>query len=348
MIKTILNIIFLLLLSSNLYAIEREMINTDGGDHIGNGGGLSESNFAFARIHLNNFIKLCLDSTQCLSTTNEKTIAKNVLGILDEELKQDNQIIVLSGNQNPGFFFLDNNIRVAKTARQVGSPIYLNRDLLYVKKGKRLSTIDIPQAVGILFHEYGHHTGENNHDLLDSIGAKIGLNAAKESYTLSSYFNEVHLPRTKDPLLQTISFIQSPGQERLVLKGKNLSLDLTDRIKRELIDAVEESCSPSTEICSDLVGVKEGTYAPQSIYFSAANWEKTFSPTLDGRFIWIKLTLDIGSYKSIDPTSSYYHLKAKAFYLIKLDRLKLEIKETIFNGLEVSPFFGVTFKKTNS
>ncbi len=346
MAKIILIVFSLILFMGNGQAlVHKDHLLTGGGDHVGNGGGLSESNFAFARLHLRSFITLCLNSSQCISSSNEIKIAKQVLTNLDQELKNENQLIVISEVDHPGFFYLDHNTRIAKTGNTIGDPIYLNRDLLYEKKDGKVLTIDIPQAIAILFHEFGHHTGEMNHDLLDAIGAKIGFNAAKQSYTLSNYLNDVVLPSTKDVLLQVVTYIEAKGKERLVLKGKDQSIDLTDVMANELRAKIEESCSSiSTDICSTMIGMENGTYPLKSLYFSDASWEKIVAPTLDGRFIWIKLSIDFAAYHSVKPVSSYYHLKGRAQFLIKLDRLKHHIQHQELSAFNIAPYFGHLFE----
>lgn len=72
-----------------------------------------------------------------------------------------------SESEQPGFFLLDGQIRIAKTGSNVGDPVFINRDM--IKDGE----IDIATAAAVLVHELGHHQNASNHQLLDRLGAKV-------------------------------------------------------------------------------------------------------------------------------------------------------------------------------
>lgn len=82
-----------------------------------------------------------------------------------------------SERDNPGFFFLDGQVRIAKTGSNLGDVIYLNKDMV------EANNVDITEAVAVLAHELGHHIGIKDHQRLDRFGAKLAdyINKFKNS-----------------------------------------------------------------------------------------------------------------------------------------------------------------------
>lgn len=74
----------------------------------------------------------------------------------------------VSERTQPGFFFIDGQVRVAKTGDDVGDPIFINTDII-----NAATELDMGTAAAILTHEFGHHHAVMDHQVLDRIGAKI-------------------------------------------------------------------------------------------------------------------------------------------------------------------------------
>ncbi len=146
-----------------------------GGDELNNGAGLGERIvlYAFNKIPL--FIDLCLRSESCHVNDKETTILKSIRSSSAKELEQEAPVRFDSEKKNTGFFMIDGELKVAKTGDHVGSPIYVNTDLLYAVEIKnRLEPISINEAIAIMIHELGHHHGNFTHAELDYLGVKVG------------------------------------------------------------------------------------------------------------------------------------------------------------------------------
>ena len=146
-----------------------------GGDLINNGGGLGEKNVLYAYERLENYIQLCLNSNRCKLDSAQKAILIKIVSGLSQD-KNFKQLIFASESKQPGFFLIDGNVRIAKTGSFVGSPIYINSDLLSAKnKNGEIEVMTIPEAVAVLVHEFGHHYGNYSHEELDFIGVRVSL-----------------------------------------------------------------------------------------------------------------------------------------------------------------------------
>lgn len=145
-----------------------------GGDLINNGGGLSEKTVLVAYSNLDRYLKLCLDSDYCKLNQKEMQIAQQIYNGLDYEKKVSDQIQFTSEKKNPGTFIIDDEVKIAKTGSQVGSPIIVNVDFLYSKNEQGFYIpITVPDAVMMLVHELGHHYGDYSHLELDILGVKV-------------------------------------------------------------------------------------------------------------------------------------------------------------------------------
>ena len=155
-----------------------------GGDMVNNGGGLSEKTILFTYKNLHKYIGLCLKAEGCKLTEKQKVLLEKIQAALPEEQKNANQLQFLSESKNPGTFIIDGEIKVAKTGSTVGSPIYVNTDMLYQKNdaGVYAPTV-LAEAVAILIHELGHHHGDWNHLDLDLLGVKVSLLLNQKIYT---------------------------------------------------------------------------------------------------------------------------------------------------------------------
>ena len=155
-----------------------------GGDLINNGGGIAEKNVLYAYAKLESFIHLCLSSEACKLNEPQKQILQKIYANIPAEKKSVNQIIMASERQKPGSFMIDGNVRVAKTGSAVGSPIYINVDLLYTRnQDGDYEPVTVPEAVAILVHELGHHSGHYSHEELDLVSIKVSLFLQKEFIT---------------------------------------------------------------------------------------------------------------------------------------------------------------------
>lgn len=146
-----------------------------GGDMVNNGGGLSEKNVLYAYEKLDKYIELCLKTPACKLSSSQRSILGQILTGLPEERKTQ-QLFFASESKSPGFFIIDGLVRVAKTGSTVGSPIYINSDLLYSKnEADQYDPTSIPEATAILIHEMGHHYGNYSHEELDLIGVRVSM-----------------------------------------------------------------------------------------------------------------------------------------------------------------------------
>lgn len=162
-------------LMSSLLTFTSLTIWAGGGDFVNNGGGLAEKNILYAYDKIDNYLQVCLQSESCKLTDSQKEILQQIYNGLPQE-KRTPQILFGSERNTPGSFMIDGNVRVAKTGSTVGSPIYINTDLLYAKNhGGGYDPVTIPEATAILIHELGHHYGNYSHEELDLIGVRVSL-----------------------------------------------------------------------------------------------------------------------------------------------------------------------------
>ncbi len=176
-----------------------------GGSVVGNGAGLVESNFVFAYRMLPQIIDSCLKNPSCSDpsadrqalTAIQKVIAQSFSTAIDEKLQ------FVSNKETAGSFDLaaDETHRIAKTCLDTTCPVFINTDLLYIE-GK--PAIDFGTAVGILFHEFGHQAGLENHMYLDSIAARLREIAESQhqvfQYPLPGFDVELHQYNGQSPM----------------------------------------------------------------------------------------------------------------------------------------------------
>jgi hypothetical protein len=143
------------------------------GGETQNGGGAAEQNFAYAFSILSPLYKMCLATDQCVSNAAQKKILQAISDHLGVEQAVADLIRFDSGKANPARFLLNGQMRIAETSLTYGSPIYVNRDMIYRHNGDDVTPYSVSEAVGVLTHELGHHTGEKDHDILDLLGGGV-------------------------------------------------------------------------------------------------------------------------------------------------------------------------------
>jgi hypothetical protein len=157
-------------------------------------------------------------------------LLKKISGSMDVEVKTP--LHFDSEQAHPGKFMIDGLVRIARTTDEVGSPIHINSDLLYSKSKDGLSTAtDVPLALSILIHEYGHHQGVKDHARLDQLGTKLQTlvlthevrsefwngNAALSIFQFNSVHHDLEKKNMND-------------LDRVVLENRTELYDLTDVI----------------------------------------------------------------------------------------------------------------------
>jgi hypothetical protein len=146
-----------------------------GGDGTGNGGGLAEKNVVYAYVHLEDYLKGCVSSSECGLNSSENRLVQGLLSSLDEEQSVPDQLEFHSESE-PGyrdFFLIDGQVKVARTGSEIGSTIYFNLDLIYTRASGRLEPMGIAEAAGILTHELGHHQGQYSELALNTLAVKV-------------------------------------------------------------------------------------------------------------------------------------------------------------------------------
>lgn len=155
-----------------------------GGDLINNGGGIAEKNVLYAYQKLDNYIKLCLSSDLCKVNTLQRSILQKINEGMAQERQNLEQIQFDSEKANPGFFIIDGEVKVAKTGGLIGSPIFINTDLLYTRNELGFFIpLSISESVAILVHELGHHYGIYAHTDLDLTGVRVALMLQHKTYS---------------------------------------------------------------------------------------------------------------------------------------------------------------------
>ena len=116
-------------------------------------------------------------NNSCPLETKEDNLLSRISGKL--KLKQEEiHLEFKSEKENPGFFFLDDQVRVAKTGQAPKDTIYINTDIILS------GDVDVGEALAILVHELGHHHNIRDHQELDKVGAKV--KAFTEKYKVES------------------------------------------------------------------------------------------------------------------------------------------------------------------
>lgn len=203
------------------------------GDEVRNGGGLAEQYLAFALENLDVAIELCLAKPDCAKNADGRVILAKIKAALPQE-KSAKILRFDSERKNPGFFIIDNVVRLAVTGSRIGDPIYYNLDLLYQGDEVRMT---FGQATQTLIHELGHHLGVLDHEALELLGAEV------RSFTEGNINDVPYLPH-----LQSKGFSGIGTETRSFRSNGNLSLVFSDK-KVDLgrhFNKISSQCQPST------------------------------------------------------------------------------------------------------
>lgn len=164
-----------------------------GGGEVGNGGGIAEQNVTLAYVNLEKYIALCLNNSNCQLNNKERQLLQKISDNMSLERQNSNQIQYGSESAEPGSFWIDGQIRIAKTGDTIGSPVVFNRDLLYWRDPTfGLQYLSLSTALGIWIHELGHHHIEDNHNMnnlsmLDLLGTKVQNMLLENRLEISGY-----------------------------------------------------------------------------------------------------------------------------------------------------------------
>lgn len=184
------------------------------GDAGGPGGGPVEGYFAMAYGRMDEFIL----ETQAVDREKYSPEEMQALTSILNNLSQEKRKGTVIDFELPASEFLrwknpcyENKIAFTPDYL-AGSPIHINKSLLYDAKGK--AKVEFAFAVQVMFHELGHHRGYQDHVWLDAIGAKVAARAvkmlAKESKNIDEYLKKknTQLPRPED-FIELENFVNS-------------------------------------------------------------------------------------------------------------------------------------------
>jgi len=148
-----------------------------GGDIIGNGGGIAESNFVHAYSRLYKLIDNCLSSDFCSRNEKEFYDLLTIREATADNFRSSSRIIYTTPEETPGIFYTNDSdvVRLAVTGNRKSDPIYVNLNLLYTEKnGKTFPALSYGEIVAILIHEIGHNVGlKGDHAHLDFLGSLV-------------------------------------------------------------------------------------------------------------------------------------------------------------------------------
>lgn len=202
-----------------------------GGDHINNGGGLAEKNVLLALMNLEKYIQTCLNVESCRVTDAERSLLQQIVATLPQERNFADLIRFGGEKEAKGWFIINGEVKLAKTGRTIGSPIYVNTDLLYSKNSAGVyEPLSLPQAVAMLVHEFGHHHGEVSHTVLDVLGLKVSSHLGRLIYSTPL------LPLQDQVSLRVLNGVESTNvfPETLLYVSEevlDLSATLKDRVR---------------------------------------------------------------------------------------------------------------------
>lgn len=203
------------------------------GNEVG-GGGIAENNILFAYLNLEGFIDLCLHAPGCGLQPGEHEILRKIREALPQEKKTPKPIEFVSERQRPGFFYVEGQVRIAKTGFHVGDTIYVNTDMLYPDAVPMVAGVpayrrplDLPIAVSLLVHELGHHQGERDHAKLDLMGSRLQT-------LMRTNTQEVDGGPSERYLIATAIDYASGADSDLILRDRTRLFSLRDDLRRHL------------------------------------------------------------------------------------------------------------------
>jgi hypothetical protein len=236
-----------------------------GGDLVNNGGGLAEKNILFALARVEKLSAICLTSETCKLNAKEKGILLKIIKNMPLERQNQVQIQFRSEVKSPGFFNIDGEIKVAKTGLQIGSPIFVNTDMLYHTNSNGLiESISLSDSLAILLHELGHHQGVYTHDELDLMAIKIAQATQQKIYST--------------PLLPWSNIIQSTlingeGKESFpdfILYVQDEAFDFSNLLEKKVFCPVMEIPIPVIPIPDITIGKNK----PNGVFIHNLHWSK--------------------------------------------------------------------------
>ncbi|MFN8944155.1 MAG: hypothetical protein ACK5WZ_05985 [Pseudobdellovibrionaceae bacterium] len=193
-----------------------------GGDFVGNGGGIAEKNFLFALGNIEKYMQLCLELKACRLDYAQQNLLALMIEAMPQEKKQEQVLIFISEKKAPGTFFLDNEVKVAKTGSTIGSPIFINTDLIYSQNSfGAYEAVSISEALAILIHEFGHHVTQTSHEQLDLLGVKVA------AFIQNQIQHSPALPWNPSVSASVISFKQKNTFPQILLNVGNDVLDIS-------------------------------------------------------------------------------------------------------------------------
>ena len=200
------------------------------GDEVNNGGGIGEKNIALAYINMKSYLEVCLNSPLCQLSDLEETTLTKIRNSIEEEYDSQKQLQFVSERKNPGFFIIDDEIKVAKTGNDVGGIIYINSDLLAIEGSRgEMIPIGLARAVSILVHEFGHHHNIHDHGTLDLMGIKVSLQLQNQMQTYQLF------PHSRKVMLSVFNPATDSGFPQVLLylneEVQNISMKLRKAIR---------------------------------------------------------------------------------------------------------------------
>lgn len=254
-----------------------------GGGFVNNGGGLAEKNVIYAYEKLDTYIQVCLSSDSCKLTAEQSGLLAKIFNTLPQE-RQSKQLSFGSEKKNPGSFMIDGIVRVARTGDAVGSPIFINSDLLYTRgEGNTYDPVSIPEAVAILIHEMGHHHGYHNHEELDLLGVRVSLLLQQK------FISTPLIPWSPNEISASVlNTGLSEGFPQVLLTVGDEVIDVSDIYAREVHCEVFTLPIPILPI-PDLELI---TKTPKGSLFHNVHWEKIKDK---GDYINVKITGNVSN-----------------------------------------------------
>ncbi|MBT4791666.1 MAG: hypothetical protein HON90_08860 [Halobacteriovoraceae bacterium] len=162
-------LIIFLVISTHSFARQEK------GDGVGNGAGLSENNFVFVYKNFSKYLQYAFLQPKLNFDQKELIILEKISKSLSKEYENKKQLQFIN---DPNTFKTPFPYeRIAVTWDDIGSEIYINKNLLYQTTTGIPRVITISQVLSILLHEFGHHhgigNGEDNEYFLNQLGAKV-------------------------------------------------------------------------------------------------------------------------------------------------------------------------------
>jgi hypothetical protein len=195
---------------------------------------VSAQAFHYAWSTLERWIQLCRLTPACALTPEERELLASIEGGLDGEY-QGKGLIFLSGKAEPGRFDLEDSAhRIAITGDEVGSAIEINTDF---------QPIGLPQALGLLVHELGHHHGVKDTPArpLDVLGAKFAALAEQSTERQTLAF-------AGQPSIEARLHHFGPSGSDLLLTDGQTTLLISEPLLRSGLCILPESAARSVRI----------------------------------------------------------------------------------------------------